>query len=187
MTHAAVSQLKASVSEYLSRVKAGEEILITDRGKPIAKIIPLQRSGDMMDNRMSHLERIGLARVGKGQMPEEIWASPVAQDSAGLDASSFAPAPAGDTPAYRINTRDFCTGRDRNLPAQDPATYPKPVPPVKTERLPKISSRQISSLEGSGNLVLNRGWEMADAWTVQTTPEQISKPGFVSAISCSIN
>ncbi len=83
MTHAAVSQLKASVSEYLSRVKAGEEILITDRGKPIAKIIPLQRNGDMMDNRMSHLERIGLARVGKGQMPEEIWGFPVARDSAG--------------------------------------------------------------------------------------------------------
>lgn len=83
MTYAAVSQLKASVSEYLSRVKAGEEILITDRGKPIAKIIPLQRSDDMMDTRMLHLERTGLARVGKGQTPEEIWESPVARDSAG--------------------------------------------------------------------------------------------------------
>jgi prevent-host-death family protein len=39
MSQVAVSQLKASVSEYLARVKAGEEILITDRGAPIAKII----------------------------------------------------------------------------------------------------------------------------------------------------
>ena len=83
MMQAAVSQLKASVSEYLSRVKAGEEILITDRGKPIAKIIPLPRSGAMMDKRMSQLERTGLARMGKGQTPEEIWVSPVARDYAG--------------------------------------------------------------------------------------------------------
>ena len=46
MKTAKVSELKASISEYLSKVKAGEEVLVTDRGKPIAKIIPLKR-GDI--------------------------------------------------------------------------------------------------------------------------------------------
>ncbi len=83
MVQAAVSQLKASVSEYLARVKAGEEILITDRGTPIAKIIPLNRGADMMSGRMALLERAGLLRVGKGEAPAELWDSPGLPDSSG--------------------------------------------------------------------------------------------------------
>jgi len=41
MKSATVSKLKATLSEYLARVKAGEEVLVTERGIPIAKIIPL--------------------------------------------------------------------------------------------------------------------------------------------------
>jgi len=73
MQKASVSDLKASASEYLTRVKAGEEILVTDRGKPIAKIIPLRRSELAADVRMAQLELAGLARVGKGGLPEEFW------------------------------------------------------------------------------------------------------------------
>ena len=43
MKTAKVSELKASIREYLSKVKAGEEVIVTDRGKPVAKIIPLKR------------------------------------------------------------------------------------------------------------------------------------------------
>ena len=38
---ATVSKLKATLSEHLARVKAGEEVIITERGKPIAKIVPI--------------------------------------------------------------------------------------------------------------------------------------------------
>jgi prevent-host-death family protein len=41
MTSIGVAELKASLSEYLARVKAGEEVLITERGQPIARIVPL--------------------------------------------------------------------------------------------------------------------------------------------------
>ena len=43
MQTAAVSELKASLSEYLGKVKAGEDIMITERGRPIARIVPLHR------------------------------------------------------------------------------------------------------------------------------------------------
>ncbi len=43
MKHAAVAKLKATLSEYLARVKAGEEVIVTERGKPIARIVPLAR------------------------------------------------------------------------------------------------------------------------------------------------
>ena len=41
MTSIGIAELKASLSEYLARVKAGEEVLITERGQPIARIVPL--------------------------------------------------------------------------------------------------------------------------------------------------
>jgi hypothetical protein len=108
--------------------------------------------------------------------PSEI--AQLAQESADLDTLVSVPAPVGDTPFYRINARDYCTGRSRNMPAQDPATLPKPVPPVQTIRVPKQIPRPVSSPVPSGDLVLNAGWEMADAWEVQDPPEKISRTGF---------
>ena len=35
-----VSELKAGLSAYLARVKRGEEIVVTERGEPIARIVP---------------------------------------------------------------------------------------------------------------------------------------------------
>jgi len=102
----------------------------------------------------------------------------LAQEDTGLDTLAFTPAPEGATPTNRINAKYYSEGRSRNLPAQNPATYPKPLPPVKTECLPKLTVRPVSSPDGDDNLVLNQGWEMADAWTVQAAPEQLSKPGF---------
>ncbi|MEW6544266.1 MAG: type II toxin-antitoxin system prevent-host-death family antitoxin [Nitrospirota bacterium] len=39
MKSATVSKLKATLSEHLAKVKAGGEVLVTERGKPIAKIV----------------------------------------------------------------------------------------------------------------------------------------------------
>jgi prevent-host-death family protein len=41
MRTTAITELKASLSETLARVKAGEEVLVTEHGRPIAKIVPL--------------------------------------------------------------------------------------------------------------------------------------------------
>ena len=35
-----VTKLKASLSEYLRQVKAGEEVLVTERGRPIVRLAP---------------------------------------------------------------------------------------------------------------------------------------------------
>lgn len=83
MQKASVSELKASASEYLKKVKAGEEVLITDRGKPIAKIIPLRRSELAADARMAQLELAGLAKVGTGKLPADFWLTPRLRDKEG--------------------------------------------------------------------------------------------------------
>ncbi|WP_374687443.1 type II toxin-antitoxin system Phd/YefM family antitoxin [Promineifilum sp.] len=35
-----IRELKSGLSEYLRRVKAGETIVITERGRPIGRIVP---------------------------------------------------------------------------------------------------------------------------------------------------
>lgn len=39
MIQAGIKDVKNNLSRYLTQVKAGEEIMITDRGKPVARII----------------------------------------------------------------------------------------------------------------------------------------------------
>ena len=59
MKTAAVSELKSLLSKYLSQVKAGEEVMITDRGKPIAKLIPISRADTDVSAHLLALERAG--------------------------------------------------------------------------------------------------------------------------------
>ena len=66
MRTAAVATLKAGLSEYLAMVKKGEEIIVTDRGTPVAKISPLKRDASVVSRNLARLEKSGLARVGGG-------------------------------------------------------------------------------------------------------------------------
>ena len=83
MRTASVSGLKASLREYLLFVKTGEEVLLTERGKPIAKIISLRGSDVSADLRVAKLERAGLAKSGKGCLPEVFWSTPSLRDTDG--------------------------------------------------------------------------------------------------------
>lgn len=84
MRTAAVSELKASISEYLSKVKAGEEVLVTDRGKPVAKLIPLDRSETDVPTHLLMLEKAGLVRIGSGKIKAGFWEMPRPKDEKGL-------------------------------------------------------------------------------------------------------
>lgn len=73
MKTAAVAELKASLSKYLAKVKGGEEVLITERGKPVAKIIPLTRDASSFPAHLLELERAGGIRLGKDRLPDGFW------------------------------------------------------------------------------------------------------------------
>ena len=40
-----IKELKAHLSAHLARVKAGDTVVITDRGKPVAKLVPATTEG----------------------------------------------------------------------------------------------------------------------------------------------
>ena len=43
-TEIGIRELKARLSSYLRRVRAGETIIITDRGRPIGRIVPISQT-----------------------------------------------------------------------------------------------------------------------------------------------
>ena len=78
---AAVAELKAHLSRFLRRVKAGEEILITERDVPVARIVPVPA---VTDDRLRALERQGLVKMGTGKLPKDFWKRPRGRDERGL-------------------------------------------------------------------------------------------------------
>jgi prevent-host-death family protein len=81
MRKASVSDAKASLSEYLKQVNStGDEVLITERGKVVARISPARREDTPENDRLAQLELRGLVKVGKGHLPQGFWDIPVPRD-----------------------------------------------------------------------------------------------------------
>jgi prevent-host-death family protein len=66
-----IAHLKARLSSYLKIVKAGNEVLITDRGIPIAKLVPID-AGGKDEARIQKLVAEGLLTLPKGRLPREL-------------------------------------------------------------------------------------------------------------------
>lgn len=82
---AKVSELKAGLSAYLARVKRGEEVVVTDRGRSVAKLVPIPPDEDPEMERMRDLERRGIVTIhGTGRIPPEFWDLPRLEDPEGL-------------------------------------------------------------------------------------------------------
>jgi prevent-host-death family protein len=65
---AAIAKLKAGLSGYLESVKAGEQVVVTDRGRPVALIVPIDPNISE-DGRRSELVAKGLVRPASGPIP----------------------------------------------------------------------------------------------------------------------
>ncbi|MSR35501.1 MAG: type II toxin-antitoxin system prevent-host-death family antitoxin [Gemmatimonadetes bacterium] len=53
-------ELKTRLGKYLARVRAGETILVTDRGNPIAELRPVGASEDATEQALRRMEAEGL-------------------------------------------------------------------------------------------------------------------------------
>lgn len=70
MLIAEVTELQADLSHYLEQVQAGEDVVVTDRGKQIARLVPVQRSSPVASGEYAELVARGLL------IPAERKASP---------------------------------------------------------------------------------------------------------------
>ncbi len=64
--HVGSRELKNRLSQYLRRVKAGETVIVTERGKPVGQIVPIQ--GDMQE-RLRFLSAAGVLDWDGRQAP----------------------------------------------------------------------------------------------------------------------
>jgi prevent-host-death family protein len=83
MKIAGVSKLKTYLSDYLNQVKAGTEVLITDRGKPVARLVPIARTKAAKES-LTRMEKQGLIKLGSGRLPKDFWTLPRPEDPKGL-------------------------------------------------------------------------------------------------------
>ena len=66
-----ISSAKNRLSALIKRVQRGDSILITDRGVPVAKLVPVQ-IGPGVPERIVALAQQGLARL-PAQVPDAAW------------------------------------------------------------------------------------------------------------------
>ncbi len=52
-----IRELKARLSSYVRQARAGASVIITDRGEPVARLVPMGRS---LEDRMEDLVEAGL-------------------------------------------------------------------------------------------------------------------------------
>jgi len=72
-----IAELKAMLSETLARVKDGEEVLVTEHGRPIARILPLSAASPA--EATQQLVRAGLVRAPEKPLDETFWKLPRAK------------------------------------------------------------------------------------------------------------
>jgi prevent-host-death family protein len=78
MKAATVWKLKASLSEYLRQVKPGEEVLMTEQGRAIAKLTPAGSSATL-PRHLAEMEKQGLIKVGGVPSWQRIFGNFLAQ------------------------------------------------------------------------------------------------------------
>ncbi len=79
MRRASIAALKAHLSEYIDAAKAGEEVIVTDRNKPVARLgpisAPIRREAQLMG-----LIRAGLVRPAGRSLSRGFWDRPRPRD-----------------------------------------------------------------------------------------------------------
>jgi prevent-host-death family protein len=75
MKRAKISQLRNRLSEFLDHVRAGGRVLVLDRDRPIAEIIPVRTAEGGKGNdgeRLAALEREGVVRGPSSRLPQDL-------------------------------------------------------------------------------------------------------------------
>lgn len=76
-----VRELRNNLSRFLERVQAGEEVVVTDRGRVVARVVPA--SGERALDRLIARGLVTPARARKGAAPRPITIAGTVSDLVG--------------------------------------------------------------------------------------------------------
>ncbi|HEU0175148.1 MAG TPA: type II toxin-antitoxin system prevent-host-death family antitoxin [Blastocatellia bacterium] len=67
-----VTELQTNLIAWLERVRAGEEVLVSDLNRPIARLLPVE-IGDGIETEELEMAAAGLVRLPTEELPESFW------------------------------------------------------------------------------------------------------------------
>lgn len=70
-----ITEAKNKLSALIDRVQAGESIVILERGRPVARLEPIDQHVDP-EGRLARLERAGIIKRGGGRPPLDVIRTP---------------------------------------------------------------------------------------------------------------
>lgn len=65
-----VRELRNNLSRYLDRVREGEEVVVTDRGRPVARVLPI--SGERTIDRLIREGKVTPAKTRERSRPRPV-------------------------------------------------------------------------------------------------------------------
>lgn len=75
-TNVSIRELKSRLSHFLRLTKAGESLIVTDRGTPVGRIVPIVDTGKRLDERLEAMRQAGQMLWSGRKLPA---AKPVAK------------------------------------------------------------------------------------------------------------
>ena len=75
MKKASITEAKNNLSALIDGVKGGSPVLIVDRGRPVARLEPVNAVATGGDSRLAQLVRDGIVRSARGSVPRDVWAN----------------------------------------------------------------------------------------------------------------
>jgi prevent-host-death family protein len=82
MRKASIATLRAHLSKYVEAASAGEEVLVTDHRKPVARLVATA-TPHRMEARLVEMARAGLVRLPIRRLPPGFWDRPRPRDASG--------------------------------------------------------------------------------------------------------
>ena len=78
MKTVSIAELKNNLSAYLEQVRNGEELIVKDRNRPVARLVPLT-SGEDLDAEEEALVAAGLMRLPTKEKSDDFLSLPAPQ------------------------------------------------------------------------------------------------------------
>ena len=75
MKKASITEAKNNLSALIDGVKGGSSVLIVDRGRPVARLEPVNGISADDDDRLARLVREGIVRPARGHAPKGLFAT----------------------------------------------------------------------------------------------------------------
>lgn len=72
MTEVGIRELRDNLSRYLDRIQQGEEVVVTDRGRAIARVLPV--SGERTIDRLIREGKVAPASTRERSLPKRVAA-----------------------------------------------------------------------------------------------------------------